>query len=188
MDGGLCAACLAVGGAGMLHKLTAFAQIDGRKLMDLYQEGNRENAPYFFPEIKEQALALEKMEQRFLEYVETDFFSRNDSEYWVLEEDGVWISALRLYKISEGFYYMEALETHPDFRERGYAARLLAGVIGDLKTRGPFRLCDCVGKNNAAFLGVHRKCGFEIAAEAGINYLDQSASERCFGLAYTFKN
>ena len=156
--------------------------------MDLYQEGNRENAPYFFPEIKEQALALEKMEQRFLEYVETDFFSRNDSEYWVLEEDGVWISALRLYKISEGFYYMEALETHPDFRERGYAARLLAGVIGDLKTRGPFRLCDCVGKNNAASLGVHRKCGFEIAAEAGINYLDQSASERCFGLAYTFKN
>ena len=73
MDGGLCAACLAVGGAGMLHKLTAFAQTDGRKLMDLYQEGNRENAPYFFPEIKEQALALKKVEQRFLEYVETDF-------------------------------------------------------------------------------------------------------------------
>lgn len=31
----------------------------------------------------------------------------------------MWGSALRLSKLDEGLYYIEALETHPSFRRRG---------------------------------------------------------------------
>ena len=34
----------------MLHRITRFSGLDGRKLMDLYAEGNLENTDYFFPD------------------------------------------------------------------------------------------------------------------------------------------
>ena len=170
----------------MLHKIVSFEEIDGRKLMDLYQEGNVENIEYFYPEMENKTLALQKCEENFLEFVRTDFFQREGSEYWILEEDGVWVSALRLNKIDSGHYYIEALETHPEFRRKGYASCLLSGVIADLKKRGPFRLSDCVGKKNEASIQTHKKCGFEIVSEAAMDYLNHETSDRQYGMEYSF--
>lgn len=170
----------------MLLKITSYAELDGRKLMDLYREGNLENTDYFYPDLEDKALALERVERDFLHYLETDFFEKKGNTYWVWEEHGVWISALRLYPISPGFYYLEALETHPDFRRRGYGARLLDAVLAELKARGPFRLRDCVNKKNAPSLGVHEKCGFRIISQAGFNHLSNEPNERCYGMEYAW--
>lgn len=132
----------------MLHRITSFDGIDGRKLMDLYREGNEENVAYFQPDAPDKALALREQEEGFLRFIRTDFLQKEGNEYWVLEEEQIWVSALRLYRVAEGQYYIEALETHPEFRKRGYAARLLTRVIEELSSRGPFQLCDCVSKRN----------------------------------------
>lgn len=170
----------------MLRKIESFAQMDGRKLMDLYREGNIENTAYFYPDLDED-LALVRVERRFLRYLETDFFAKPGNVYWVWEENGVWVSALRLSALAPGDYYLEALETHPDFRRRGCGEKLLEAVLAALKAQGPFRLRDCVGKKNEPSLGIHRKCGFTIAAQDGVNCLSGEVNPRCYGMEYVWE-
>lgn len=171
----------------MLRRLETFARVDGRRLMDIYREDNIENTDYFYPDMKDKAQALARVEQDFLHYLETDFFSKPGNACWVLEENGVWVSALRLSEIAPGDYCLEALSTHPDFRRQGCAARLLEAVLAELKKEGPFRLRDCVGKKNVPSLGVHEKCGFRIAAQDGTDCLSGEVNERCYGMEYVWK-
>lgn len=112
----------------MLLKITEHTDIDPRNIMDIYAESNMENTDYFYPDIEDKELALYKVESDFLDYIGTEFLSCPANSYWILEEDGVWVSALRLYEIKEGFYYIEALETRPDRRRQGCAFRLLNGL------------------------------------------------------------
>lgn len=170
----------------MLYKITSMDHIDKRKLMDLYYEGNLENTDFFYPEITDKKQAVEKVEKRFLHFIDTEFLSSTNNTYWVLEEHAVWVSALRLYRIDENLYYMEALETHPDFRRQGYASKLLTSVIEELKKQGPFRLCDCVSKKNIASVKTHKKCGFIIVSDEGFDYLRNEADERDYGMQYSY--
>ena len=171
----------------MLLTLTRFSDLDGRKLMDLYAEGNLENADYFYPSMTDKAEALRLVEEGFLSYLRDEFFGPAGSTYRIWEENGVWVSALRLTRVEDGLYYLEALETHPAFRRQGYASRLLQGVLDALKAEGPFRLCDCVSKRNEASLRTHLKCGFRIAAEEGIDYLRGEKDERDYGMEYRYE-
>lgn len=171
----------------MLLKITEYADIVSRNIMDIYAESNMENTDYFYPDIEDKALALQKVESDFLDYIGTDFLSSSGNTYWVLEENGIWVSALRLYEVKAGFYYIEALETRPDRRRRGCAFRLLDGLLEELKKQGAFRICDCVGKKNAASLKTHEKCGFAIVADAGYNYLLDEADDRDFGMEYIYE-
>lgn len=91
----------------MLYQITSFDQIDKRKLMDLYFEGNWENTDYFYPEISD-------------------------------------------------------------------------------KKQGPFRLCDCVGKKNTASINAHKKCGFNIVSDKGMNYLTNEIDKREYGMQYSY--
>ena len=170
----------------MLLKITRFCDLDTRALMDVYAESNLENTDYFYPDETDKAEAVRKVEEGFLNILRTEFFSREGSTYWVLAEEGLWISACRISPIRPGLFYLEALETCPDRREKGYASRLLADVLDEMKKEGPFRLCDCVGKRNAASLKTHEKCGFHIVSEAGYDYLREEADDRDYGLEYRY--
>lgn len=170
----------------MLIKITANTDIAPKNLMAVYEESNTENTDYFYPDITDKKLALQKVEADFLNYIETEFLSCTGNTYWVFEENGIWMSALRLYEVKEGLYYIEALETRPDYRRRGYAFRLLCGVIDELKKQGAFRLCDCVSKKNTASLKIHEKCGFAIVSDIGYDYLSGENDVRNFGMEYTY--
>lgn len=104
--------------------------------------------------------------------------------YYVLDVDGQWVSALRLTKIDD-FYYMEALETAPKYRRKGYAAVLIREVISYLNQFGPVKVRSCVNKKNAASLAAHRKCGFTIEKENGINYLCGEQYDHLYGMMYS---
>lgn len=170
----------------MLRKITRYDDLDPRALMDVYAESNFENTDYFYPEDTDKDEAVRKVEAGFLEFLRTEFFSREGGVYWIQEEDAVWVSACRISTVRRGLFYLEALETRPDCREQGCASRLLAGVLEELKRDGPFRLCDCVGKRNRASLKTHEACGFRIVSEAGFDYLQEKADDRDFGLEYRF--
>ena len=170
----------------MLHRFDRFSQLDAGKLMGVYAESNLENTDYFFPDIQDKDEAVRKVEEGLLSYLELDFFQSINPSYWILEESGQWVSALRLNELKPGFYYLEALETRPDARRKGCGARLLTEVLEALKAKGPFILCDCVGKRNEASLRTHMKCGFEIVSEEGYDYLNDEADSRVYGLRYQF--
>ena len=154
--------------------------------MDLYAESNMENADYFYPDMADKAAALAKVEADFLAYIRDGFFKNEHDRYMVLAEAGAWISALRLYALGDGEYYIEALETHPAYRRRGYGAALLAMVLDRLRAEGPFRVRDCVGKKNIPSLRTHEKCGFRAADTVGHDLLDGSVSEESYTMEYRY--
>ena len=168
----------------MLIKATNYSDLDPEKLMAVYAESNYENTDYFFPDEADKEAAVRKVEAGFLDFLQNEFFVQAEVAYWILEKNGVWVSALRTCQIQEGLYYLEALETRPDQRRQGAASSLLAGVTEALKKDGPFRLCDCVSKKNTASLKTHEKCGFEIVSEAGYDYLLKKSDDHDFGLEY----
>lgn len=97
--------------------------------MDLYRESNEENIAFFYPQMQDKREALAKVERDYLSYIKNAFFSSEGNAYVIYESENIWLSALRLYRLQEGFYYIEALETHPQYRRKGYGARLLVGLV-----------------------------------------------------------
>ena len=170
----------------MLVRITDYGSVDERKLMDIYGESNSDNTAFFCPDETDPEKAVRKVEEGFLDFLKNGFLARPGNTVWVLEENGAWVSALRTSRISDGLYYLEALETRPDSRRAGYGSALLSEVISALKETGAFRLCDCVGKGNAASLRTHEKCGFEIISEEGYDYLEGEPDPGSFGLEYRY--
>ena len=68
--------------------------------MDIYDESNRENTSFFCPDIKDPEEAKRKVEEGFLEYLENEFLHKEGNSIYVLEERGIYLSALRLNLIS----------------------------------------------------------------------------------------
>lgn len=170
----------------MLIAITRSDEVDDQKLMAIYAEGNLENADHFYPQVEDRLEAVKKVECDFCNYIKSEFLNGRNI-YYVLEVDGIWVSALRLYCLERGFYYLEALETIPDRRNKGYASRLLTEVINELKKNGSFKICDCVGKKNTASLNTHKKCGFSIVSENGYDHLQKEVNTHCYGLEYSFQ-
>ena len=170
----------------MLLKISEYAGLDERKLMDVYSESNFENTEYFYPDETNKEVAVGKVESGFMHFLQDDFYRLAKAAYWVFAEDGVWISALRTCEIRPGLYYLEALETRPDRRQKGYGSSLLSGVLEEMKANGPFRLCDCVDKRNTASLKTHEKCGFRIVSETGYDYLHEESDSHDYGLEYRY--
>ena len=170
----------------MLLKIKKYCDLNKRKLMDIYGESNLENTDFFFPDETNKETAVQKVEESFLSFLRNEFFVQNEAAYWILEENSVWYSALRTCKVLNGPYYLEALETRPDFRGKGYASLLLSNVLDTLKENGPFRICDCVSKKNIASLKVHENCGFQIVSEKGYDYLQKEEDNHDFGLEYRY--
>ncbi|MBQ9969162.1 MAG: GNAT family N-acetyltransferase [Oscillospiraceae bacterium] len=157
-----------------------------QQLMKLYEDGNRINVPLAFPDCTDTEEGLRKIEEGFTQWLRDDFFPKEENTYYVLEEEGQWVSTFRLTKIDD-FYFLEALHTPVALRRRGYAKKLMNEVIQYLKQRGSVILRDNVRKDNEASLAVHRQCGFTIEQEDGIDYLDGQTYPKCYGLIYEEK-
>ena len=170
----------------MLRVITTYADLDGPRLMAVYAESNLENTDHFFPDMEDKTLAVRKVEEGFLRFLRDEFFAWPGPAYFVLEEAGEWVSALRLNELSPGFYYLEALETRPDRRRQGCAGRLLREVVDHLKAKGPFRIRDCVSKRNEPSVRTHLACGFTIVSDIGHDYLRNEDDEGDYGFEYRF--
>ena len=110
-------------------------------------------------------------------------FSVPGSLYAVLEEDGSWVSALRLAPV-EGGWYLEALETDPEQRRRGYAAGLIEAVQTYLGEGG--KLYSHVDKRNLPSLKTHEKCGFRRIADVAV-YVDGSVNRKACTMCWDDK-
>ena len=91
---------------------------------------------------------------------------------------------MRLEPYEDGLL-IEALETRPDCRRKGYATDLINATISYLRAGGPYKIYSHVQKDNGASLLVHYKCGFSILSENAM-YIDGTYHNDAFTLVYKF--
>ena len=148
------------------------------KLMEVYREGNLENAQDLWPEEPEgRQLAL--AEQEFYQYLQQVFFRTEGAMYLIWEDTGHYVSALRLEPYRDGLL-LEALETAPEQRRKGYASKLLSAA---LEFASGHKIYSHVHKRNVPSLAVHEKVGFTRILEYAV-YADGSVNDRCCTLCY----
>ena len=161
----------------MLKLATKMEQLKFSCLMEVYVEGNLENGALFHPEASEQ-LQLMRAEQSFYSYLTQSFFRTPGAVYAIWEEQGKYISALRLEPYEDGLL-LEALETAPAYRRKGYAEKLIRSV----QERFPQKIYSHVSKQNRASLKVHQKCGFQQVLDYA-RYIDDSVARNAVTLCY----
>jgi RimJ/RimL family protein N-acetyltransferase len=75
---------------------------------------------------------------------------------------------------------LEALETAPEQRKKGYATALIRAALAQV---GTVKIYSHVGKRNEASLKTHISCGFRRISEQAV-YADGSVNDRCCTLLY----
>lgn len=112
---------------------------------------------------KKEHKTIREAEQYYVEKFLGRFMSGNETTYYVWEENDEWVSALRLTKLDD-HYFLEALETAPEQRRKGYASQLIQTLIQKLEDKHVI-IRSKVRKTNIASLRTHQKCGFIIEKE-----------------------
>jgi len=165
----------------MLKLFSSLREIDTQQLMAVYIEGNRENGAENYPEDAEQT-QIQKAEEDFISYLREDFFQKKDAVYAVWEIEKRYRAALRLEPYKDGLL-LEALETAPEDRRRGYAFSLINAVLSILRG-GKYRIIySHINKRNLPSLGVHKKCGFTKISDSA-TYVDGTVTQRSCTMCY----
>lgn len=157
--------------AKQLHEISFGA------LMEVYREGNQENGALMHPELPE-SQQIFNAEQAFYQFLAEVFFVTEGAVYVLWEEGGKYASALRLEPYGDGLL-LEALETAPAYRRKGYAERLMRAV----QEKFPQKIYSHVSKRNKASLAIHKKCGFRQIHDHA-RYIDGSVSTNAVTLCY----
>ena len=143
-------------------------QLNFRQLMDVYEELNLEQGRLLYPHESSAQWAL-LAEQDFYQYLNECFFQTPGAVYALWQENGKYVSALRLEPYLDGLL-IEALETLPTVRGMGYAGMLLHAVKAHY---GEIQLYAHVDKRNIPSIRVHERCGFHRILEHAV-YADGS--------------
>lgn len=166
----------------MLLLCDRLSQIRFGQLMQVYAEGAAENGADSYPYLSTNEQIL-RAEQDFFAYLQSGFFTQPGDLYCIWEEQGQYVSALRLQQYQDGLL-LEALETHPAHRHRGYAQKLILSVFDELK---PNRVYSHIGHKNMPSQATHHACGFRKISDSA-RYADGSVNSRCGTYLYESKN
>ncbi len=152
-------------------------QLNFQRLMEVYAEGNEENGEEMWPELNREQRLL-RAEQSFHVYLAEVFFPAPGAVYAIWQEQGAYVSALRLEPYEDGLL-LEALETAPAERRKGYAEKLIRAV----QDAFPQRIYSHVSKKNAPSLAIHKKCGFRQVLDYA-KYIDGSVARNAVTMQY----
>ena len=153
-------------------------ELDFGQLMSVYVESNRENGEEFWPALPNGQQILQA-EQDFYQYLRECFFTTEGAFYGVLVEKGQYVSALRLEPYRDGLL-LEALETAPEHRQKGYAKELIRAVLEQPEVH---KVYAHVHKGNRASIRAHLGCGFVRSLEYAV-YVDGSVHNNSCTLSY----
>ena len=157
----------------MLKLCSKLSQLSFSGLMAVYVEGNRENGEERYPH-ETQARQLALAEEDFYDYLRNVFFATEGTMYALWEENGEYVSALRLEPYRDGLL-LEGLETMPQHRGKGCASMLIRAVLEEYEGQ---KIYSHVGRKNLASLAVHGKAGFRRILDHAV-YIDGSVNNRC---------
>ena len=160
----------------MLLWFKSVKDLDFRRLMSVYEEGNLENAADRYSDLPP-LQGIMQAEQDFYQYLRESFFKTEGAYYALWEVNGTYVSALRIEPYKDGVL-LEALETAPEHRCRGYAKQLMQAVLA-----GEKKVYSHVGKGNLPSLRAHEACGFRRILEQAV-YIDGSVNRKCCTLCF----
>lgn len=161
----------------MLKIVKNLGQLPFSDLMEVYAQGNQEVGDARYPAQPPMA-RLRLVEEEFYQYLQEVFFPTAGAIYALWTEEGKVVSALRLEPYRDGLL-LEALETAPGERRKGYAAALIRAVQGTVTDK----LYAHVGRENLASQKAHEKCGFRRISDCAV-YIDGSVDPRADTLCY----
>jgi len=151
-------------------------------VMAVYADANRENGRESWPKEPEMR-QIQLAEEDFYRYLSQVFFKTPGAIYAVWEENGRYVSALRLESYRDGLL-LEALETAPEQPRKGFAAALIRAVQDFLE--GKTKLYSHVDKRNLPSLKAHETCGFRRIADFAV-YVDGSVNQKVYTLCWDDK-
>ena len=157
--------------AKQLHEISFGA------LMEVYREGNLQNGALMYPDLPE-SQQIFNAEQAFYQFLAEGFFPVKGAVYAMWVVDGKYVSALRLEPYEDGLL-LEALETAPEHRRKGYGEKLMRAV----QDAFPQKIYSHVSKRNKASLAIHKKCDFRHIQDHA-RYIDGSVSNNAVTLCY----
>lgn len=134
--------------------LNAVTQIDEnaiRRLLSVYSESMNDMKMNFADD--------EEMRAAYASFLR-DFVKNPKQRILVETFEDTWVSALRAIEITEGRWFLEAVETKPDERKKGFGKALLYDTIDYLKTLGMTEATCTISKNNYKSQALHETCGF----------------------------
>ena len=133
--------------------------LNWQQFFAVYRESSSENAAEWYPDLPEEE-ALGKYEAGFRDYLLGDF-QAEQGILLILQRDGLYRSALRLLPQGQNSFLLEALETHPDYREMGYGKRILHEMMLYLHRTSPnCTVRSYVSPKNKKSIMTHRAAGF----------------------------
>lgn len=167
----------------MLKVIRSFGELDFGQLMKVYEQSNRESGAINYPQLSagEQQLWAEQDLYSFLQC----FFREREAFYAIWEPAACYVAALRMEPYRDGLL-LEALETTPEYRRKGYATALVRAVLLYLEAQGTVKVYSHVSRKNAASLAVHRACGFEKYLDHAV-YVDGSVSRKACTYQFSIK-
>lgn len=160
----------------MLLIANSLRELSFRALMEVYIEGNRENAGENYPDLPPEQ-GLLRAEQDFYDYLREDFFRQAGAICAIWVDNGRYVSALRLEPYRDG-WLLQALETAPGERRKGYASALMEAALGRLPGE---KVYSHVSRRNLPSRKTHEKCGFRPVLDYAV-YLDGSVNRRSLTL------
>ena len=162
----------------MLRCIYSMKELPFGALMAVYEQSNQENGEEFWPDLSAGERLL-RAEQEFYQYLQQVFFQTEGAVYYLWEVKSRPVCALRLEPYRDGML-LEALETAPEQRRKGYATALIRAALAQV---GTVKIYSHVGKRNEASLKTHIACGFRRISEQAV-YADGSVNDRCCTLLY----
>ena len=146
----------------MLILARKMGQIPFSDLMAVYAESNGKLAREQWPEEPE-GMRLYRAEMDFYQYLRHDFFTQGDGIYALWMVEGKPVSAVRFENWKDGVL-LEALETRPDQRRKGYGFLLMRAALNEVTGK----VYSHVARDNEASLGLHEKCGFRRCGDTAL--------------------
>lgn len=157
----------------MLQLVNNLGQLRFSQLMEIYIEGNLEKT--------EDGLTLLEAEQDFYQYLQEVFFPTPGAKYCIWTENDQYVSALRLEPYRDG-WLLEALETAPQHRRKGYAQQLVHAVTALPEFA---KIYSHVHRENLPSLKLHEECGFQKILDYAV-YIDGSVNRHCITLCHEY--
>ncbi len=153
----------------MLRIFTSSRELKVGKLMQLY-----------FQDFSDSPRLL-KAEQDFYSYV-LEFLRQEGCFYAIWEEDGSYISALRMEPYQDGIL-VEGLATDTAYRKKGYAKTLLKKATDHALSMGFDRVYSHIAGDNKASIATHTACGFQKLQDYAV-FIDGSVNHKNFTYMY----
>lgn len=155
----------------MLIVCKNLSELNIHQLMDVYEQSNMEKGKGSFP-FDPPEMQLRKARDNFLDYLRYEFFKTPGACLCIWEEDGQYVSALRLEPYEDG-YLLCALETRPKFRRMGYATALIDAILRDIDAP----VYSHIYTSNYLSVAAHKAVGFSLLKN-GARLLDGTVSAK----------